>query len=71
MTEVTGPGQGKELAVGMEESGWIGKVSRVLMNKKLMELTQTHSFLWLSNIPLYVHTSSLSIHLLMNLEPLI
>ena len=55
----------------MEESGWIGKISRVPMNKKLMELTQIHSFLWLSNIPLYIHTTSLSSHLLMNLEPFI
>ena len=32
-----------------------------------LQMTQLHSFLWLSNIPLYIcTTSSLSIHLLMD-----
>ena len=42
-------------------------VQQVPVSPTSLELTQIHSFLWLSNIPLYICTTSLSIHLLMDI----
>ena len=48
---------------GMEAAG-----SNLVKKNKSVQMTQLHSFLWLSNIALYIYTtSSLSIHLSMDI----
>ena len=47
---------------------YLGSVTCILSSSTSIKLTQRCSFLWLSNIPLYIcTTASLSIHLLMDI----
>ena len=51
-------------------SDLLHSVCQSLVPSMSPQMTQFHSFLWLSNVPLYICTiSSLSIHLLMNIQP--